>query len=139
MAGRYTKYESNIFSQKVKELYDQGKTALEIADTLHSMPSTVKRYIQEIEAQKGIEIDTLDRRNLIQEVEEVRAMVKKELAKQKPNHLLLQRLTERECKLIELANNIPNRQDTPNHYIEPEQNLTEDQISRIADILEEDA
>lgn len=112
---------------------------IEIADALQSMPSTVKRYIQDIEAQKGIELDTLDRRNLIQEVEEVRAMVKKELAKQKPNHLLLQRLTERECKLIELANNIPNRQDVPRHYIEPEQNLTEDQISRIADILEENA
>lgn len=141
MAGRKTKNEAVKLKAEIKELQNQGLSISEIADQTNSQRSTVKHYVDQIESEQNF--DFLDNPEST-EFEDISSLEKAtserinlELRKSKPNHLLIEKLSNRQLRLLELKSQLQN--NTPSAMPpSPKARLSQDQKDRIANIICED-
>jgi IS30 family transposase len=131
--GRKTKFESSLLTARIKELHDNGLTVEQIADSLTTMPSTVKDHLAKIESDYS---DPTDRQSIKEEISKCRSKIDQLLKDKSINHLAIEKLTLREIKLLEVFHSIPNRDFTET---EPTEHLPKWKLDAIADIIESGA
>ncbi len=140
MAGRKTKIESNRLKAEVRELLEEGHNISTIADITSCQPSTIRRYVEDIEAETGFSNfdgeDVTDIDYVCYQETQTRKYLERELTRAQPNHLLVEKLSNRQIRLLELKSQLQHTPTIPE--FNSKVNLSDDQINKIADILAAD-
>jgi hypothetical protein len=140
MAGRKTKMEANRLKAEVRELLEAGHNTSSIAEITSCQPSTIRRYVDDIEAETGFSNfqgeDVTDLEYVQYQETQARKYLEKELSKAQPNHLLIEKLSNRQIKLLELKAQLQHTPTIPE--FNSKVNLSDEQRNAIADIIAQD-
>jgi transposase-like protein len=140
MAGRKTKIEANRLKSEVRDLLENGHNVSSIAEITSCQPSTIRRYVDEVEAETGFSNfegeDITDIDYVSYQETQCRKYLERELTRAQPNHLLVEKLSNRQIKLLELKSQLQHTPTVPE--FNTKNNLSDDQLNRIADIIASD-